>query len=1311
MKVRIIIFLFALFFFRPGAAQSLFFEHLGVKDGLSQFTVHDFYQDEFGQMWIATSDGLNRYDGSKTEAFKPVVGDTTGLFGNNIQRVIGNGNGKLYIQCQSGLLEYDLRTQKFKTLTRSGVNSIAYANGKVWIGSGSALKYYDEKDHTVKSYKSFPSSVQVRTILETTDGTLYVGTNNGLLAMDRNGREFKLIEEVYVVCLYEDRNKSVWAGTLEDGLFRINSRNEIVNHQHAPRDPATVSDNFIRAVCQDDLGGYWIGTFKGLDYFNPETKEFRSFRHSIVESNSLSDLSVWCIRKDSQGSLWIGTFFGGVNIFNPEFSFNRFYRPTGTDAGPNSAIIGKVAEDSRGNLWICSDYGGLNYYDVSRNTFRYFRSEPRNPNTPSSNTLKDLLLDEENHTLWIGSHLGGLDRLDLRTHRIERVPLNSGNRNIDKYVRAISRYGDLLLLGTHDGIQVYNPKSGEIRPLVDPGHELGRGQVWDMMIDSEGILWFSVRSAIGRYDLKNKKLLPVPGDLVLNSAVFFEDSENRVWIGSAGKGLFRWDRKNSRPQHFHTGNSELADNYILDIEESATGYILISTNSGLSRFESSKEAFYNYRNHQFFPFEALNEKSLFVSKKGEVILSSLSGMMIISEKDLLYHPKPYQILLTALSVNNKPVKPGDGEGILKNSITTTDTLVLSERHSVISFDFAITNYIKALKSEIQYKLEGFDEQWIEAQSFNNITYTNLGPGTYHLKIRSIYSATGTEMAAAGLILIVKPRFYKTWYAWVFYALVLSGILYLFYSQVRLKYSLRNADIQSRHAEEVNQSKLRFFMNVSHEIRTPVTLIMAQLDMLLNATGSIPPTVQGKLQNIRRNAANLKKLINELLDFKKQEEGLVRLKVSRQDIVKYLHHIFVSFQDYGNSLNINTSFLSTEEKIEAWFDATQMDKVFYNLLSNAFKFTPPSGSISLLIKKSADSVEIIVEDTGVGIKEESITRIFNRFYQVRDTDSSVQPLDPGTGIGLALVKDIVEQHHGTISVLSNFGKGTAFKITLPLGKDHFKPEDFPESAFSDIPAESEIEMTNGAEKKNTIMIVEDNAELKTVLAELFMPMYNVVTVSDGGEVMKKVKEVMPDLVLLDIMLPNVSGMEICKKIKSDLATRNIPVVLLTAAAAPEKKLEGLQLGADDYITKPFESRELIIRCNSLINNRILLKDVLAPVSDKVYSSNKQHQQIIHDATRVVLKQLDNPAFSIDQFAAELNISRSSLFTKIKEITGQTPNDFVTEIRLRRSLVLLKENKDEAVSNIAFSVGFNDPSYFIKQFKKFYGVTPGQYRVRG
>ncbi len=1309
MRIRVVVLL--LFLFTRAAGQSLFFEHLSVKDGLSQFTVHDFYQDEFGQMWIATSDGLNRYDGSKTEAFKPVVGDSTGLFGNNIQRVIGNAKGKLYIQCQSGLLEYNLHTQQFKTLIRYGVSNIAYGKGRVWIGSGNLLKYYDEDSGSVKDYKSLPATVQIRTILETGDGTLYLGTNTGLLVMDRNGREYKLIEDVFVVCLYEDRNKSVWMGTLESGLFRINSRNEIISYRHDPRDAGSVSDNFIRAICQDDLGGYWIGTFKGLDYFNPETKTFRNFRHSIVESNSLSDLSVWCIRKDSQGSLWIGTFFGGVNIFNPEFSFNRFYRPTGTDAGPNSAIISKVAEDSRGNLWVCSDYGGLNYYDVAQNKFRYFRSEARDPHTLSSNTLKDLLLDEENQTLWVGSHLGGLDRLDLRTHRIERVRLNSGNRNIDKYVRTIRKYGDLLLLGTHDGIQFFNPEMRTLRPLLPAGHELGKGQIWDMMIDKEDILWFSVRSLIGRYDLKNGKLLTVPGNLVLNSAVFFEDSEQNVWIGSAGKGLFRWNRKSGDMTHYHTGNSELADNYILDIEESSTGYILISTNNGLSRFESSKGAFYNYRNHQFFPFEALNEKSLYVSRKGEIILSSLSGMMIISEKDLLYHPKPYQILLTSLSVNNKFIRPGDKDGILKSSITTTDTLVLSEGHSVISIDFAITNYIKALKSEIQYKLEGFDDKWIEAQSFNNITYTNLGPGTYHLKIRSIYSATGAEMAAAGLTLIIKPRFYKAWYAWLFYALVLSGVLYLFYSQIRLKDSLRNADIQSRHAEEVNQSKLRFFMNVSHEIRTPVTLIMAQLDMLLHAPGGTPPTVQGKLQNIRKNAANLKKLINELLDFKKQEQGLVKLKVARQDIVKYLHHIFVSFQDYGNSLNINTSFLSTEEKIEAWFDVAQMEKVFYNLLSNAFKFTPPSGAISMLVKRNGDTVEIIVEDTGVGIKEESITRIFNRFYQAQDTDTSIQPLDPGTGIGLALVKDIVEQHHGTISVLSNFGKGSAFKIILPLGRDHFGAGDFPVNEVPEVAVVEGMNGDEGSEKKNTILIVEDNTDLRNILMELFLPMYKVVTASDGAEVMRMVKEIMPDLVLLDIMLPNISGIELCKKIKSDLATRNIPVVLLTAAVAPEKKLEGLQIGADDYITKPFESRELIIRCNSLINNRIRLKDVSVPVVEKVYPGNRQHQQIIQDATRLVLKNLDNPEFSMDQFAAELNISRSSLFTKIKEITGQTPNDFITEIRLRKSLELLKENKEEAVSNIAFSVGFNDPSYFIKQFKKFYGVTPGQYRAKG
>lgn len=1297
-------------FYSNVQAQSLFFEHLGKKDGLSQHTIHNIYQDEFEQIWIATNDGLNKYDGNKITIYRPVIGDDTGLFGNNIQNITGNKKGKLFIQCLSGLVEYDLYNESFKIIEKKGVACFFYGKDRLWIGNNNTVRYLDSESNIIK-FKDLDENTKTKVILEASDGDLYIGTDKGIIILDKNAMSSKILENIHIVCLYEDNMKRIWVGTLKDGIFCINSRGEISNYKNDPNNPHSLSNNFIRAICQDDLDGFWIGTFNGLDYFNQETKSFQNFKYSGIDNNSISDLSVWCIQKDVQGSLWIGTFFGGVNLFNPQYSFNRFYRPTENNRGPSNAIISKVIEDANNNLWICTDYDGLNFFDSKRNSFTYFKHNRNDNKSLSSNTIKDLLLDQENNALWIGSHLGGLDKLDLLTKNITRIKLGTGNNAIDNYVRSIQKYKNNLLLGTHDAIQVYNLDTKEVTPLLKKSYEFNKGQVWDMLVDSQQRLWFSIHSMILCYDLKKDLLLEDLEITEIEHGVFFEDSKGNIWIGTAGKGIFKYETDGNL-LNFNTQNSDISDNYILDIKESATGYILIATNRGLSRLAPSEKEFYNYHNNRFFPFEALNEKSLCVTQRGDIILSSLSGMMMITEKDLLINPKPYKINHTAININNKLLSPDQKDGVLHESIITTDAITLSEGQNVISIDFAITNYIKALAPQIQYKLEGFDDEWIDSKSFT-ITYTNLNPGTYNLKIRGIDQTSGSQTDAKDLEIVIKPFFYKTWYAYLLYISLIIGLFYLIYLQLRLRDSLKNADLQSKHTEEINQSKLRFFINVSHEIRTPVTLMIAQLDILLNNTPSIPPTVHNKLQSIKSNASSLKKLINELLDFRKHEQGFAKLRVEKKDLVKYLNNIFDSFQDYANSLNINTSFISSEDYIELLFDPVQMDKVFYNLLSNAFKFTPPLGSVSLSIKRNGELVEIIVEDTGIGIKPESISEIFNRFYQAQDSDTSIHPLDPGTGIGLSLVKNIIELHRGTISVLSNWGRGTAFKIVLPI--TNVQPTEIntlDNNVLTKSIENNEIEEVNAiGTKDNTVMIVEDNDEIRNILIEIFSPIYNVVSLSTGKDAFEKIKQTTPDLILLDIMLPHTSGIDLCKKIKSDLTTRSIPVVLLTATVSAEKKFEGLKIGADDYITKPFDTKELIIRCNGLINNRKLLKNAYASIKDnegKIFSINQQDQQIIDRATHIILNNIDNQDFSIDHFASEMNISRSSLFTKIKEITGETPKDFIIKTRLKKSIDLLKNSNEESINSISFAVGFSDPSYFIKLFKSHYGVTPGQYK---
>lgn len=1323
--MRFLIFMFLVFTTTSFSfSQDLIFEHLRVKDGLSHLTIHDIYQDEFNQLWIATRDGLNKYDGNKISVFRPIIGDTLGLFGNNIQSVCGDKKGNLFLQCMNGLVTYSLITQKFHTISRIGVTHISYGSQHLWISSGNQIKYLDNPRGKMKPYCILKDDNKITSLLELSDNNLLVGTNNGLLMLDGNKKTSNIINDIHVVCIYEDKEKRIWVGTLKDGLFCIDTQNKIVNYRHEILNKNSISHNYVRAICQDDLGNYWIGTFSGLDLFNIENQKFQNFNHSYDDQSSISDFSIWCIEKDNQGSLWIGTFFGGVDKINPEYSFNQFYRPKKNNTGPNEAMLSNVEEEGNGNLWICSDNGGLNYFNVTDNKFYYFKHDPLNENSLSSNTLKALCLDKENNRLWIGSHLGGLDYLDLVTKSIRRISLGTNNPRIDKYVRCIQKYQDELILGTHDGIHRFNIKTHELTPLIEEKHGLNNIQVWDMIVDSNDRLWFSGNGTVYYYEIKKRKLNKLPNIRDIHLATFFEDKNKDIWIGSAGKGLFKYKVAEDKISWFYTLNSAIMDDYIIDINESQGGYILIATNKGLSRFDSDKNIFYNYYNNHYFPFESLNERCLHVTQKGSIVLCSTEGMMIVSERDLLFKSKPYTINFTSLSVNNQIINPLDESNLLSKSINVTDTLILHEKHTSLSIDFAVTNYIKALNPEVQYKLEGFDNDWVDAKSKTGLTYNNLSSGTYKLKIKSYDKSNHQEINRRDLVIIVKPHFYKSWYAYILYILIIGGILYLIYSQVALKSSLKYAAYKTKHQEEVNQSKLRFFINVSHEIRTPVTLIIAQLDTLLQNSGNLSPTMSSKLINIKRNANKLKRLINELLDFRKQEQGHVSLKVSEQDIVSYVKGIYSSFSEYAIKLNVNISFISKYEQIDVFFDPVQMDKVIYNLLSNAFKFTPPQGSVSVLLEKKTNYVELSVIDTGIGIKQEDINNIFTRFYQAQDQDHSLQNMDPGTGIGLALVKNIIELHKGIISVSNNPGGGTIFKISLPLGNSHFSDKDYIYNTFVKDPKIEQTEINNIASstdsiqydkdhdnKKHTVLIVEDNDDLRNLLIDVFSPIYNTDSIADGGKAFDIIADRKPDLVLLDIMLPNISGIELCKKIKSNLSTRYIPVVLLTATTASEKKIEGLHMGADDYITKPFDTKELILRCGNLINNRLTLKEVFASMKsddNQIIATNEQDKKTIEKATSIVLNNIDNPDFNIDTFAEMMHMGRSSLFTKLKEVTGQTPKDFITEIRLKQALALLKERFEMSITDIAFAVGFSDSSYFIKLFKTNYGVTPHQYR---
>jgi signal transduction histidine kinase/ligand-binding sensor domain-containing protein/DNA-binding response OmpR family regulator len=1331
MKTRILFLYIAIFFPLTIYSQSLIFNHLKIAQGLSHSSVNAIYQDEFNQMWIATRDGLNRYDGYKIETFRPAIDDVNGIFGNNIQRVTGDKKGKIYLQCMAGLVTYDLRKQKFQVIQRDSVRFISYGKNKLWIGNHNKINYLAPGEDVIRNYSKLDSSCNITSILEDSFSNLYVGTqSHGLLMIDGNGRSTVLIKNISVMCTTVDRQQRIWVGTLNSGLYCIDAKGVVTHYAYDVNDKESIPNNYVRTICQDEMDFVWVGTYGGLARFDPETRKFKNFNYASFDSYSIGSSSIWCISKDIHGLLWIGTFFGGIDIINPEFSFNSYYRPSIDNKGLNSSIVSTVSEDEKGNLWIGTDDAGINYFDREKGIFSHYTHDEKNPNTISSNAVKTTLIDKENNCLWIGMHLGGLNKLDLNTKKVTRINLNTGNRTVDNYVRSVIKFGDSLLLGTHFSVYVYDIKTGLATRLLDKKYTETNWQIWDMMLSSDSCLWFATSADVFRYNFKNKSLkkytylnrkASINENITL--ATFFEDKKKRVWIGSANKGLGLYNSNQDSIKFLNTANTNIIDNYILGINESPMGYLLIATNKGLSLLDVDKNTFYNYYN-DFFPFESLNERSVFKSRSGEIILCSMNGLLILTERDLMIKPKDYVINLTALYVNNKLIKPEEEPGIIKESILYSNSIELDNSHSVFSVEFSTSNYIKALQPEIQYILEGFDQEWVNMHNNNNlITYTNLNPGKYVLKIKGVNKLTQQSIPVKTVQIIVHPPFYKMWYAYLFYFLLATGLLLLIFYQLKLRTSLKYAHIEKKHIEELNQYKLRFFTNVSHEIRTPVTLIITQLDMLLQRT-DLSQSIRNRLANIVRNTSNLKILINELLDFRKQEQGHLQLKASENDLIKYLEEIFYSFKDQANYKHIHVSFIHSEDELKMWFDTSQLYKVFFNLLSNALKFTPSNGFVSLQVEKKADWVTISVSDTGMGIRKEEIDKLFDSFYQGENARNA--NVDPGTGIGLALVKSIVDAHGGTISVQSNEKSGSIFSVSLPLDDSRFKEMKTEDKTEPDhqqellLPDEAFLQEIHNKQPVGfstssiTILIIEDNKELLELLGNIFELVYTVVKTDNGDEGLKIALDIKPDIILSDIMMPGMSGIELCKRVKSNLEICHIPVILLTARTASESNLEGLMAGADDYITKPFNTRILITRCNNLINNRIILQKKFRTTADldtSQLAASEHDQELLNKAIAVIEENISNPDLNITLFANAMYMGRSSLFSKIKGITGQTPKDFITTIRMKKSLVLLKENPGLSVSEIAAMAGFNDTSYFIKMFKQNFGVTPKQYQVKG
>ena len=1305
------------------ASETVNFQHLSLNSMFPQITINGLYQDESGVLWIGTKDGVKKYNGNYIESVN-FMGINNWIQSNLVPTICGDKKGHLYVNTDYSIIEYDLIKEEsriiFSQPNTQILPSIAFNYGinSLWIGLLDSVYNYKEGICQAK-YKIDSNNLSISSLKEASDKMLYIGTkHDGIFSIDPSGRQQKVLTtRSEIISINEDSRNNIWVGTLNEGLFKLTPSGDIVQYT----EPALAS-NYVRTVCEDNNGNIWVGTMLGLNVINPKTGDISFYGLEKEGSAGLSNLSVWIIMKDDQGTMWFGTYYGGLDYYNPHtdiFEYNNL-KLGHVGIGP---VISKIIEDRTGRLWISTEGDGLVSYLPATNDYAYYTKENH---TISHNNVKTLYYDDASNTIWIGTHLGGLCSYSIDKKEFKHFTIDpSDHTKRSEIVQAIIRHKNILYLGTLSGVYYMNLEDYSIKKISLLDKYIYA--VNSLMIDNQDNLWIGGNN-LCYYSIKQNYVRSL--DKYLTSLI--QDNDNRIIATTLGAGILIHYPAQDRLEQINSKNSNLDSDYLSAVYPLSGHQLLVTSANGLSYIDLNTKRSYNYKSQNKFVLPSMIPGDIMKTSDNRIVMGGINGLAIISESNLFPESLPTKMFFSKLFVNNKEVAANDSSRILPQSLFATDHIKLKHHENNISVEIGTNDFVNLGQSKYQYKLDGYSHTWIELHPQKSINYMNLPYGDYKLKVRNISFKDEAELNEISLGITIIPPVYATWYAYLLYTLlilsVIVSIAYFYRSKLLLRNSLELERRDKLQKDAINESKMRFLGNISHELKTPIALISGQLELILMSNYSLP-TIQNSLREVHNRAAKMGALINELLDFLKYNKENFSLRIKQQDIVLFTQEIYDSFVSYAELKNIHFNFVFDQKSRYAWFDEVQLQKVFNNILSNAFKFTPENGTVEIKITSSDSSVIITFTDSGIGIPKDMTGRIFERFFQVNNSVNR-ELSNTGTGIGLSLSLNIVKAHHGQITVESEEHKGSSFIVELPVGKEHFKED----KNVTIIEDEGNKEIINNAisiesEKENledfiaqqkkdfdhssTLLIVEDDDELRKLLIEIFEPIFEIFEAKNGEEAFKIAQLNSPDLILSDVMMPGISGINLCARIKSHFDTSHIPVILLTALSSVEHNIKGLNCGADDYITKPFNIRILIAKCINLLNNRRKLQEryrALENSSAEQLTDNKLDQDFIDQIIRIVQTRLEegNGDINVTLLCAELGLSRTKLFLKMKKITGESPHSFIQNIKLKTAAKMLRKNEEYNISDISFQLGFSSLNYFGKSFKEYFGMSPTAYR---
>ena len=1350
MKFRIV-FLICLWGWMVGNSSaadlsSVGFTHVSINEGLSQSTIFSIVQDLKGNMWFATYDGLNKYDGYDFTVYRHSSDNPEYSLANDIVRVLEvDDDGKIWVGTQKGLSCYDEEQDCFRNFSLkpdvpmvvSGI--VELPEKKLLVNADYHVQLFDRASCKFLE-NALPESLRNLKVasVKLIGDKVYIGTySQGIYVYHfRTGmveRFPHFYAEVQVQDMLQSNDSQLWIATEGEGLYAVDLKTgELRHYLHEAGSKNGLSSNYVRSLSFDSEGRLWVGTFNDLNIYVDKTDSFVSYTSSSVDPRSLSQRSVRCIFKDSQGGMWLGTYFGGLNYYHP--LKNRFYNirhvPYRNSLSDN--VVSCIVEDEDSNLWIGTNDGGVNYYSTKTGQFVYY---PLNTgktllSNMESNNVKAIYIDERRNRVYIGMHAGGLKILDRVTGRIDYFNISP---NVPGDIYSLLLYKDgQLLAGTLEGLYLFDMERRTFALVSSDskGNSIPRMSAFVLFKDSSGRLWIGGTDGLRIFGTEHEGVkglysMPLPSpefSAVSEVQCVFESAKKEIWIATR-LGLYRWNDEKEELEHYTTDDG-LPNNVVYGIEEDSYGCIWISTNKGLSCFNPNTGRFRNFTANDGLQSNQFNTYSHCRTKNGMLYFGGINGITAFRPELLLDNPYAPSPVITGLRVSNRKIMPGDDTGILSKNICDTKSIVLDHSQRMFTLDYVVSNYISGQHNTFAYCLEGYDGEWFYSQDVRSVTYTNLPSGKYRFLVKAANSDGKWCQNPVALDITILPVWYCTWWACLMF--VLAGMLLLYWlfkhweDRKNMQMKLEMERQEKQHQEEISQMKFRFFINISHELRTPLTLIVAPVKEMLTRTTD--KWFRSQLQYVEKNANRLLFLVNQLMDYRRAELGVFKLQVGKVNVYRQVKENYLYYEKLARSRGLNYTLQSDLEGRELLVDSQYLDLIENNLLSNAFKYTQ-EGSITVRLTLSGADMLLEVSDTGVGIPEGVQGRVFERFFQLENTHM-------GSGIGLSLVHRLVELHHGHIELTSKEGKGSVFSVYLPQSPEAYSPEEMKKDGegetakqvysvnskamfFADTEREADKAEEPGETKKyGKVLVVEDNEDIRRYLREGLSEQFTVVEAGNGEEALQKLKEGDLDLVITDVMMPVMDGIKLCRHIKQDLSTSHIPVIMLSAKNDVSDKMEGFQIGADDYISKPFSLSLLVSKVQNMMRTRIRMKEYYKKTTEiqpEKITFNAMDEELLTRAMNVVKENMDNSGFSAEDFAKAMNMSRSNLHLKLKGITGESAVEFIRKIRMNEAVRLLKDGR-YSIAEISTMVGYNTPSYFAQSFKKYFGYMPSEYFKR-